>query len=182
MQWFTSLASVLASAHLSKAQELMTYLFTIVRCHREFIYDKAFKRHAEGTQDLKVNASLFNLCFTGRAKKRYIYHICLNKEHQAERCPESTPMWPTFANILPSQHAGPVLLFSPAPQFLPPPRPQLFRQQVELCQLFNARAGNKCAYPNCRYARICKQNGHRASNCLVTRESYQVPGLRRPHC
>ena len=37
------------------------------------IYDRALRRHAEATQDLnwsKVKALLFNLCFTGRAKKR----------------------------------------------------------------------------------------------------------------
>ena len=65
VQCFASLASVLASAYPSKTQELMAYLATIVRYHREFespswvIYDRAFRRHAEATQDLnwsKVNA------------------------------------------------------------------------------------------------------------------------------
>ena len=97
VQCFATFASTLAMAYPDTIAELMAYLSTIVRCHRDYegpswvLYDRAFRRRAEATKDMNwsvVNTSLFNLCFGGRARRRAICQVCLSEQHATDACPK----------------------------------------------------------------------------------------------
>ena len=182
LQWvqcFATLASVLASAYPPKVPELMAYLATIVKCRQEFegpawvLYDRAYRRQAEVSRDLnwsRVNPSLFNLCFTGRARRRLLCHVCLSEGHGAKQCPEMYPQWPMlpFSTQLQAPlQAPPQSVVGQRRSF--PPRASSNPQQ-ELCRLFNAKAGNKCTFHPCRYRHICSscnRGGHGAGACSI---------------
>ena len=96
VQCFATFAVALGTAFPDKVPELMAYMTTIVRCHRDYegpawvLYDRAFRRRAEATKDMNwsvMNTSLFNMCFGGRARRHMICQVCLSESHTTERCP-----------------------------------------------------------------------------------------------
>ena len=184
LQWvqcYATLASVLASAYPQKISELLAYLSTIVKCSREFegpawvLYDRAFRRQAEATRDLswsKINPSLFNLCFTGRARRRLLCHTCLGEGHTADTCAEATWQWPV--GVVPPPTRPPLALtpLQPAGQRRNPRQFSLDQShrssQVEICRLFNHKQGSRCSFKPCRYVHICstcRESGHGAGSC-----------------
>lgn len=184
LQWvqcFATLASVLGSAYPQKISELLAYMATIVKCSRKFegpawvLYDRAFRRQAEVSRDLnwsKLNPSLFNLYFTGRARKRMLCHLCLAEGHSADTCPEANWHWPLGVAGLPQPRSSPASSLQQMGQRRTP-RQSTFDQshrgsQFEICRLFNNKHGNKCSFKPCRYVHICsscKESGHGASSC-----------------
>ena len=177
VQCFTTFASTLAMAYPDKIAELMAYLSTIVRCHRDYegpswvLYDRAFRCRAEATKDMNwsvVNTSLFNLCFGGRARRR---QVCLSEQHATDACPKRV-----FA-------FGQSLFYStphPGDRLLPgttlgvqqrPPLQPATHGQAEICRLFNASRGNRCRFTHCHYMHICSRcrlEGHGSSQCSNT--------------
>lgn len=182
VQCYATLASVLASVFPQKIPELTAYLSTIVKCHKEFegaawvLYDRACRRQAEVSRDLnwsKINPSMFNLCFTCRAHRRLLCHVCLSEGHGADHCPELNMQWPMLPTFFCTLHIqGPLTPFQTAPIAgqRRPSSPQIRQgSQTEICWLFNSKAGNKCTFWQCRYLHICsvcRQNGHGAGSCL----------------
>ena len=190
VQCFAMFAGALATTFPDKVPELMAYMTTIVRCHRDYkgpawvLYDRAFRRRAEATKDMNwsvMNTSLFNICFG------MICQVCLSESHTTERCPR---------RVVP---LGNTLTYSAAIQsdsWLPHgavwPHPShssayhgVSHQQapIEICRLFNARNGNRCRFPQCRFAHICsrcKLGGHGASQCS-NRPNEIVPPPKRAY-
>ena len=142
------------------------------------LYDRAFRRRAEATKNLNwsvVNTSLFNLCFGGRARRKVICQICLSEQHTANTCPKSVlalgqPLLYSASQVLPGE------VFAPPPPMYQPNAfrsgaPHTFQpssrgQSQEICRLFNAKNGNRCRFPQCRFAHVCARcrlGGHGAS-------------------
>lgn len=101
IQCFATLASALASTYPNKIPELMAYMATILKCHREFegpasvIYDHA-GRGIPGPQlveDQSIPLQPVLLC-----------HICRSESHAAEACPKATWQWLLLSSLINSLH------------------------------------------------------------------------------
>jgi hypothetical protein len=177
--------STVSTAYPGTTAEFMAYMACIVRCHKDYegpawvLYDRAFRRRAEMTKDLYwsvVNTLLFNLCFGGRARRSGICKLCLSEHHTTERCPRRVLAWGSTLAYSAAIDGG---RFAPVPQ---QPYPIPAQPTVELCRLFNARNGNRCRFPNCRFAHICSKCralGHGAGQC-GTQGSSGGAGGKRP--
>ena len=82
--------------------ERLAYLVTTVKCVRDFEgvswaqYDRAYRRHAAQTKDLRwsrVNPTLYSLCFAGKAKRSMLCTHCLSDSHKREQCPDNLFPW-----------------------------------------------------------------------------------------
>ena len=185
VQCFASLASVLSRMQQEQTPGLMAYMSTIVRCHKEFEglgwvqYDAAFRRQMAVSRDLnwgKINATLYSIYFAGHARRLPRCKQCLSTNHPSEDCPQA----PAFQHLLiPPINMPPYgQAWPPQRQWQPqPPSAPDTRQRasvVELCMLFNNRAGPRCTFPRCKYAHLCLncREGHPAAHCPKRQASH----------
>ena len=75
--------------------ELMAYMIHIIKASQEyeglawFMYDEAYRRQAAATgftEWLKINRSIFTVCFNSRAKSGVRCELCLTLRHDARGC------------------------------------------------------------------------------------------------
>ena len=134
VECYSTLVAVLTTKHPEKAPNLMAYLKTIVKAQRAFhgdgwvSYDMTFRRQAANTKSLdweKVDFTLFNETFAGRAKIVNRCKFCLSEHHASAEC-----------MYAPETKSG-----SNPPPTPPPARrgPQEQRQPGQVCLLFNNR-------------------------------------------
>lgn len=160
LQWvqcFAALAGVLSRAYPSTVPELMAYLATIVKCARDFEgvswaqYDRAYRRHAAQTKDLRwsrLNPTLYSLCFAGKAKRSVLCAHCLSDSHGSAQCPDN--LFPWQGMFGPPQGVGPVqsAMFGAGGA-------SRTRQTLQTCHLYNAKDGPRCTYSQCKFAHRC---------------------------
>ncbi len=139
--------------------QFMAYQRTIVKVHRSFagdgwlIYDTYFRRKAALTKSLEwgqVDFSLYNEIFTGRARPVRHCTSCSSEHHLEMECPKSpqSQSVPDSRRVKPRQTAS-----------------------THLCQLFNAKYGNKCHYSPCRFSHRCMEcrGNHPVAQCSRSR-------------
>ena len=176
---FSTMAAVITTKDPGKAPQLFAYLRTIVRASQTFeglawvAYDTQYRRRAAATKSWDwgtTDTSLYNECFTGRARAKALCKLCASESHMDQQCPLATPY---FAG---NYHAGQTissnLSRSMQRPVLPRPTPNNESRLVELCGLFNKPTGNECRYTACRFAHICslcKLGPHPASQCTQPR-------------
>ena len=159
VECYSSLVSVLASRYPEKTPQFMAYQRTIVRAQRSFTgegwftYDTCYRRKAALTKSLdwaNVDFTLYNETFAGRAKSITRCYYCLSEHHASAAC-----MYAPDAQLRGGHYS-------------PPPR-QLsgHRGPQQICQLYNARAGNHCRFAPCKYAHLCLEcrGSHPRSSC-----------------
>ncbi len=157
VECFASLVTMLATRYPGKTPQLMAYQRTIVKAHRSFagdgwiIYDTCFCRKATLTKSLEwgqVDFSLYNETFTGRARPVRRCTLCGSEHHAESDCPEAT------SSRLPLDICG-------VKQHTKQPA------SSHLCQLFNAKYGNKCHFNPCRFGHRCMEcrGSHPVSQC-----------------
>ncbi len=155
VECFSSMVTVLSTNHPDKTPQFMAYQRTIVKAHRSFagdgwlIYDTCFRRKAALTKLLEwgqVDFSLYNETFTGRARPVRRCTSCGSEHHLEMECPESpqSQAAPDSRRVKPRQTAS-----------------------THLCQLFNAKYGNKCHYSPCRFSHRCTEcrGNHPVAQC-----------------
>ena len=164
VECFSVMAAIITLKYPEKAPQLFSYLRMITRASLTFegpalvSYDAQFRRRAAFGKSWDwgtVDSSLYNECFTGRAKVKILCKHCLSDSHTDCQCP--------LAAQVPSQ----------ASQTPTPPAKTRFpslgqTRSVELCGLFNKPSGNCCTFSSCRYAHICSLchlGPHPASTC-----------------
>ncbi len=111
--------------------------------------DTCFRRKAALTKSLEwgqVDFSLYNETFTGRARPVRRCTSCGSEHHLEMECPESpqSQSAPDSRRVKPRQTAS-----------------------THLCQLFNAKYGNKCHYSPCRCSHRCMEcrGNHPVAQC-----------------
>ena len=156
LQGYALLVGALSTTFPSQVPELMAYQTTILRCYRDFKgpawaqYDRANRRRAALSKDLKwlrINTTLYSLCFAGRAKRGHVCAHYLSNNHSSDGCPEA-PSSSTPCRAITHQ----------------PPAPSTSQ---DICRLFNARGESKYHYKHCKFAHACARcrGGHPASAC-----------------
>ena len=168
MQCFTTYVSVLGPAYPEAIPELMAYAATIVRVSQDFSglawqrYDAGFRRQAALTgnrQWSRINATLYTMCFTGKALAITRCELCFASTHTTTECGlqgDTDPELPTRIKAIESavlaltagqgKSGGPV------------------RGSGEPCRLWN---NNKCTFPRCKHEHVCGKcrGNHQAIVC-----------------
>jgi len=162
IECYSILVAVLASKYPERTPAFMAYLRTILKAQRSFhgegwvSYDLAYRRRAAYTKSLewdKVDFTLFNETFAGRAKVVSRCRFCLSEFHISADC--------QFASAV----------GSPKREFVQAKARKPFngdtRSVVYLCNLFNNRMGNQCRYKQCKFAHLCANcyGMHALSEC-----------------
>ena len=176
VECYSSLVAILAMNFPQKSSHFMAYLRTIVKAHRTFtgdgwvVYDTCFRRQAAASKSLdwgEIDFTLYNETFTGRAKVMSRCAHCSSDLHVSSDC--------AFAPTPTSAGAT-------QPWTRPTSRTQ---PQATVCQLFNGRTGNRCAFNPCKYTHICSdcRGRHPVSTCRRgTRPPLEKsPRLESPH-
>ena len=97
LECYSSLVAALATKYPQYTGEFMAYQRTIIKASRNFegtawvLYDRAFRRRAAATKDLKwgrTDSALYNESFTGRAHAIARCHLCLGDTHFKADCPD----------------------------------------------------------------------------------------------
>ena len=95
MQCFTTYVSVLGPAYPEAVPELMAYAATIIRVSQDFSglawqrYDAGFRRQAAITGNRQwshINATLYTMCFTGKALSVARCELCFVSTHTTTEC------------------------------------------------------------------------------------------------
>ena len=124
------------------ASKFMAYQRTIVHANRSFsgegwvTYDLCYRRAAALHNHLhwsRVDFTLYNETFTGKAKPLLRCKYCLSEHHRAADC--------TYA---PQSHPS----TSGAPTWEP---------ADSMCYLYNSHTGNQCQFQNCRFSHLCSR-------------------------
>lgn len=159
---YATMVSVLVEKHPHKAHGFMAYLRTILKAHRSFqgdawvTYDMTYRRRAANQKSLDwgvIDFTLFNEAFAGRAKPVARCKFCLSDLHPSTDCCYAPPDENGKGSGRQIQQKG---LWDNSS-----------RPSVQLCMLYNAKAGSHCRYKNCKFAHLCTQchGGHPASEC-----------------
>ena len=83
--------------------EFMAYPATIVKCAHDFEgiswaqYDRVYRRQVAQTDDLRwlrLNPTLYSLCFAGKAKRNIVCAYCLSDNRTTASCPDNTILFP----------------------------------------------------------------------------------------
>ena len=165
---YSVMAAILASAYPGKAPHLFSYLRTIVRASRTFestawvAYDVAYRRQAANQSTLDwgvLDSGLYNDAFTGRAKAIPRCSYCLADTHHPRDCPDAPGGK--------YRDAGASGEAKPTRSGLRPSSGSVATASVKICRLYNSPGGNRCKYPNCRYAHLCQacHAPHPATEC-----------------
>ena len=89
---------VMSKKHPSAVPQMLAYMLTIIRVAQEFedpawiLYDAAYRDKAAATKNRKwsqIDAGLYNLVFTGQARKLRFCKHCSACTHGSEECGES---------------------------------------------------------------------------------------------
>ena len=200
LQCFAAMVSVVSIKNPEQVPELMAYMTNIIRASQEFegpawvAYDSAYRRQAAATGHTKwskINASLYSLCFTGKAKRGGRCDHCLSAAHKSEDCsmwgeedPDSKKRMKAMESAVISLSTGPARQGGqPGGRNLP--IGQKPHQQSQICRLFNA---GRCTFRFCRYRHVCQvcEGGHPSRDCQmkVRRDEQQLTAtggpMRRP--
>ena len=166
VEGYSQMVAVLAPLYPGYFHEFMAYLQIIVRASRNYegtagaSYDVAFRRQAAAIRDLhwgRVDSTLYNEAFAGRARMIPRCRYCLGESHSSEEC-SYAPAQPTLLQL-------PASFLSPQQGRLP--GGNRHSPTVEICQRFNRPDGNKCFLKPCKYAHLCSNchRPHPASDC-----------------
>jgi len=158
---YASLIAVLTSRYPHKAPAFMAYLRTIVKAQRSYYgdswvsYDMAYRRRAAYEKSLdwdRVDFTLFNETFTGRAKILSRCRFCLSELHVSGDCHYA----PASEGVRGESAKG-----------ARRPGGDGRNNTVQLCNLFNSKGGDQCRYKRCRYTHFCVHclGQHPASEC-----------------
>lgn len=157
VECYSAFVSVLSSAYPQYVPEFMAYMAIIIKCHKQFEglswykYDRAYRRQAATLKSLqwsKTDSTLFNMAFTGKAKKMLYCEFCFSNNHASNQCPESAYQNPMFTALsmqsfiqspFAQQHNN---MVQQAPAGMQ-------RQTRPICGLFNSKRG--CTYNRCRF-------------------------------
>ena len=164
IECYSSLVGVLSLKFPDKTPQFMSYQQTIVKAHRSYIgegwvtYDTCYHRKAAMTKSLEwghVDFSLYNETFTGRAKAISRCRYCLSEHHGSGDC--------TYAPA-----PRPTMDIAPRPASMGRRQPLSGPSSPPLCQLFNAKYGDKCRFNPCKFTHACADcglKGHPISSC-----------------
>ena len=139
-------------------------------------YDTQYHRRAAATISWdwgSTDTSLYNECFTGRARAKALCKLCALESNMDQQCPLATPYFAT--NYHGGQTISSNLSHSMQRLVLPWSAPNNESRMVELCGLFNKPKGNECRYtclPLCTYMFIMY-----TASSTAFRWSYPTPPL-----
>lgn len=159
VECFSTMVAVLSAKYPDKTPQLMGYLKSIVKAHRTFkgegwvTYDSCYRRNAALTKSLdwgQVDFHLYNETFAGRARPIRRCTHCNSEHHTEEDCV-----------LAPDSRYQRDKSFTRTPSARPPSAAN------HLCQLFNAKYGNKCYFNSCKFAHKCMEcrGNHPISSC-----------------
>ena len=95
---YAAVVGVLSRAYLQMVPEFMAYQATIIKYCRDFEgiacaqYNRVYRRQVVQSKDLhwlKLNPTLYGLCFTGKAKRHVACNFCLSDIHSSDQCPDN---------------------------------------------------------------------------------------------
>ena len=99
-EFFSTMEEVITTKDPGKAPQLFAYLRTIVRASQTFegltwmAYDTQCRCRAAATKSWDwgtTDTSLYNECFTGRARAKALCKLCASESHVDQQCPLATP-------------------------------------------------------------------------------------------
>ena len=182
VQCYSIYVAVLTSKYPDKIQDLMGYQALIIEACMEYGseawlgYDRRFRQMAAaspGTQWAKIDPTLWNMAFTGKAK-RHRCKYCFSLTHQAEECDWAPTPSPTH----PKQASNPS-----SPRGAQRPR------TLQVCYSWNHSPDPNCAYLGCKYQHIClycandpqaPNKDHKALHCNRCRCSTSARPISQP--
>lgn len=158
---YATLVGVLVEQFPNKAGEFMAYLRTILRAHRTFAgetwvsYDMSYRRKAANLKSLDwgtLDSLLFHEAFAGRAKAVPRCRYCLSELHTSQDC--------DYAPTIEEKPKGRLSRSQGTSE-------KSVRPTVQLCLLFNSKAGNTCRYKSCKFAHLCAlcHGAHPVADC-----------------
>ena len=117
-----------------------------------------------------IDASLYNILFTGRAKLVTKCAACLSDKHTTDRCPASagpSPAHGPYQSASTQQHPSLWRPGSPSPQQKPATLSGATTSTAAAIGLYNSFAGPRCAFMPCRCLHICSscRGDHPRSRC-----------------
>lgn len=186
LQCFAVLVGVVANSSPEAVPGLMAYMVSIIRASQEYegaawtAYDAAFRRQAAATGQRNwsaVNASLYTICFTGKARRSQRCDNCLSAAHRTSECYALGDETDVASRVHAMETA--LLAFSER-QVSHGPRPP---RSSEVCRLFNEK---RCNFRSCKYRHVCRwcAGAHAAGDCQVRQDQGPGPmrseGSRRP--
>ena len=164
VQCFAMYTSVIAAKHPEATPELMAYLICILRVSQDFggmawvNYDSAFCRQAAATanyQWLRINPSLYSICFAGSVRTSTRCDLCLGLTHRTKECPMVEDPDPEMGSRL--KAIGSVVLAMSQPRAWTPQNTDAPPRAPwgEICRNFN----NRCNFKWCCFRHMCRVCG-----------------------
>ena len=183
VQCFLAYVSVMSRRFLLEVAELLADMSHIHRASLEFMgtawvqYDTVFRRQAGCRRWSTINASLYSMCFTGRAVAGKFCELCFSTAHMARECGMAADDvdvaygWWMVKSVVASLSGPP-----PAEQRASGSRPlvtdgQVTQSVTEVCRRFNA---GKCNFARCARRHVC-------SACHGQHPSTTCPRSCRPY-
>ena len=167
--------------------ELLAYMAMIAKFSKSYDdsswarYDMLYRKQMAKLKDLRwsrLNPTLFNMCFSGKARLGSACVWCLSDNHSSADCADNPANmgwnWPRVEDAgQPGNRTG---------------NGQKDRnrsnQAVKICFLYNRRNKSECSYDPCKYAHICLlcKGNHPRSECTSAtgRSGGSGPGAKRP--
>ena len=189
VQTFAGYISVLSTKYPLMVPEVLAYMAMMVKFSRNYEgaawarYDMLYRKQMAKLRDLRwsrLNPTLFNLCFAGKAKQGTACRWCLSDNHPSAEC-EDNPANSGWS--LPGVGDTGPALSKPGNAWKDKGKPN--QGALKICYLYNRRHKNECTYDPCKYAHICMacKGNHPRSECTASRGGgYQggTPGAKRP--
>ena len=175
LQCFGVYVSIRGSRSPEMIPELMAYMGTIIRAHREYTGsewlrdDMLFRKHAALRNDTRwsvINPTIYVRCFTAATRNPPRCETCLSVTHETKDCTQQEiSEWDIEARLKSMEQT--VRNLSPAPTH--------YHMQFsgEVCRKWNK---GECSYPFCRHTHVCSLCGggtHPAVRC--PRRTRSVP-------